>query len=245
MGPEETRRLASDYELGRGVARDFQQAFRLYCLAATQGDVEASYDLGWMYFNGRGVPHDPDLAAGWFKRAADGGDPLSANMLRLLAGAEPREDLSCLRLDSEGKIDRLRVEAWVRFRAPEYGLDPDLVLGVITAESAFDPRAESPKGAKGLMQLMPATAGRFGVRDIWDPADNLHGGMSYLRWLLRYYEGDVTLALAAYNAGEGAVDRHGGVPPYRETRRYLKRITRDYPLTKHPVPEDPRIAMAH
>ena len=124
-------------------------------------------------------------------------------MLRLLARAVPTEDLSCLDLAHGRKPDRLWVEAWVRSRASEYGLDPNLVLGVITAESAFDPQAESPKGAKGLMQLMPATASRFGVRHIWDPADNLQGGMSYLRWLLRHYEGDVSLTLAAYNAGEG------------------------------------------
>ena len=221
-----------------------QYSFRLNCLAATRGDVEASYNLGWMYFNGRGVAHDPDRAAGWFRKAAKKGDPQSVNMLRLLAGAKPREDLSCQRLVRARNADRSWVEDRVRLRAPEYGLDPDLVLRVITAESAFDPVAESPKGASGLMQLMPGTARRFGVGDIWDPAENLDGGMAYLRWLLRYYDGDVSLTLAAYNAGEGAVDRYKGIPPYRETRQYVKRIMEDYPLTTHPVPEGTRTAMA-
>jgi soluble lytic murein transglycosylase-like protein len=75
------------------------------------------------------------------------------------------------------------------------------------------------------MQLIPATAERFGVKDVWDPEDNLRGGMAYLRWLLKRFDGDVKLTLAAYNAGEGAVDRHGGVPPYSETRAYVSRIS--------------------
>jgi soluble lytic murein transglycosylase-like protein len=94
------------------------------------------------------------------------------------------------------------------------------------------------------MQLMPAIAKRFNVDDIWDPEDNLHGGMAYLRWLLRYYKGDVVLTLAAYNAGEGAVDRYSGVPPYQETRQYVKRIAREYPLATHPVPQAVQISLA-
>jgi hypothetical protein len=220
-------------------------SFRANCLAASRGDVEAAHNLGWIYFNGKAVAQDADLAAGWFKKAADRGDPQSANMLRLLARAEPREDDNCRRLLQARNADRGWVEDGVRSRAPDYGLDPELVLAVIAAESAFDPAAESPKGAKGLMQLMPATARRFGVRDIWDPTDNLHGGMAYLRWLLRHYRGDVTLTLAAYNAGEGAVARYGGVPPYQETRHYIRRVRQDYPEASHPVPDaSPRVAGA-
>lgn len=110
--------------------------------------------------------------------------------------------------------------------APQYSLDPNLVLALIEAESSFNPKARSPKNAQGLMQLIPATAKRFGVANPWDPEQNLRGGMAYLRWLLDHFNGDVKLALAGYNAGEKAVERHGGIPPYRETRAYVKRIVK-------------------
>jgi soluble lytic murein transglycosylase-like protein len=118
--------------------------------------------------------------------------------------------------------------------APRYGLDPKLVLAVVSVESAFQADAISSRKAQGLMQLIPATAARFGVRDPFNPVDNLRGGMAYLRWLLTRFKGRVTLALAAYNAGEGAVKRYGGVPPYKETRKYVKKIRALYSATRHP-----------
>ena len=121
-------------------------------------------------------------------------------------------------------ITRREVEMLVKGMAPEFELNPELVLAIIQVESNFNAKAQSPKRAQGLMQLIPATARRFGVTDPWDPRQNLRGGMSYLRWLLKHFNGDVRLALAGYNAGEGAVERHGGVPPYSETQGYLRRI---------------------
>lgn len=118
-------------------------------------------------------------------------------------------------------------EAIVRFVqlvAPEYQLQPHLVLAVMEKESNFDPLAVSPKNAQGLMQLIPDTAARFKVRRITDPTQNIRGGMAYLRWLMAYFEGDVSMVLAAYNAGERAVERYRGVPPYAETRMYVRRI---------------------
>jgi soluble lytic murein transglycosylase-like protein len=112
--------------------------------------------------------------------------------------------------------------------ARRHGLDPALVLAVVAVESGFQPRALSPKGAQGLMQLMPATARELGVSDAFDAEQNLDGGARYLRALLEQSGGDVRLALAAYNAGPGAVKRHGGVPPYRETRQYVEKVMRRY-----------------
>ncbi len=112
--------------------------------------------------------------------------------------------------------------------AHQNGLDPALMHAVISAESSYNPRAVSPAGARGLMQLMPATAQRFGVRDSFDPIANMEGGAKYLRWLLNHFNGNVELALAGYNAGEGAVRRHGGIPPYRETQTYVRRVQQFY-----------------
>ena len=120
------------------------------------------------------------------------------------------------------------VRVLARATAERYGLDPDLVLAVVAVESNFEPRAVSKKGAQGLMQLMPATAGDLGVTDALDPATNLDGGARYLQALLRLYKGDLRKALAAYNAGPGAVARHGGVPPYRETQEYVRKIMKQY-----------------
>jgi soluble lytic murein transglycosylase-like protein len=107
-------------------------------------------------------------------------------------------------------------------------LDPDLVNSVIHAESDFNPHAVSPKGAQGLMQLMPQTASRLGVDNAFDPKANVEGGTQYLRTLLERYHFDLVKALAAYNAGPQRVEQYGGVPPYRETRAYVARIVRDF-----------------
>lgn len=109
----------------------------------------------------------------------------------------------------------------------ETGLPPALIQAVIDIESNRNPTAVSPKGAQGLMQLMPATAKRFGVRDAFEPLQNVRAGSQYLLWLYRRYQ-RWDLALAAYNAGEGTVDRYGRIPPYRETRRYVRKVLKRY-----------------
>lgn len=140
------------------------------------------------------------------------------------------------------QLDRER-QQWaqlVQERAPFHGVDPRLALSLVRAESNFDPRALSPKNAQGLMQLIPATAARFGVRDPLDPRQNIEGGLAYLRWLLNRFDHDVVKAIAAYNAGEGAVDRHKGIPPYPETQAYVERILRFYRSTRHTPPPVPK-----
>ena len=221
------------YEHGEGVPADVTRAIRLYCKAAMRGHAEAQYYLGRVYAHGRGVKRDDPLAAAWFARAASLKHSQARNMLQLLR-ATPKAGVACPtsgstpKSASRGGTPRpapAHVEALVRTLAPEFRLEPALVLAMVQVESNFNAEARSPKNAQGLMQLIPETAERFGVRDVWDPEQNLRGGMAYLRWLLDHFDGDLKLALAGYNAGEGAVQRHQGVPPFTETQDYVRRIT--------------------
>ncbi|MCA1615075.1 MAG: lytic transglycosylase domain-containing protein [Acidobacteria bacterium] len=130
----------------------------------------------------------------------------------------------------DASVDRFIVESSNR-----HGVDPLLIYSIMHRESSFKKFALSYKGARGLMQLMPATAARLGVRDIFDPRQNIEGGVKYMRILLNMFDGDVRLALAGYNAGEGAVLKYGrNVPPYRETQEYVKRISARYALMRDP-----------
>jgi len=127
-------------------------------------------------------------------------------------------------------IDNFIVEAGKR-----NSVDPLLLYSIMHQESSFKPRAMSYKGARGLMQLMPPTAVRFGVTNVWDPKQNIEGGARYMHFLLDLFDGDLTLALAGYNAGEGAVMKYGNrVPPYSETQEYVRRIGRRYSLIRDP-----------
>lgn len=141
-----------------------------------------------------------------------------------------REDDAAARLQRTGpRMAPPEVARLVDTVAPSSGLEPQLLLAVISAESGFRAKAVSPKGAQGLMQLMPATARRLGVTDPFDPEQNVRGGARYLTELMRMFNDDLRLALAAYNAGEGAVMRYGrAVPPYPETRQYVARVMERY-----------------
>lgn len=232
------RREAIVLEHGTGVPRDVEGAIALYCRAARLGDPASAFDVGWMYANARGVPRDDNLAARFFRVAAAGGIVQAENMLRLLGDAPaplpeclvepapapaapetPAPMAATARLNAPRTILDL-----VNKLAPEYRVPVPLVIAIMQAESNYDTVAVSPKNAQGLMQLIPETARRFRVKNAFDPVQNVRGGMAYLRWLLAYFEGEVSLVAAAYNAGERSVERYEGIPPFAETQAYVRRI---------------------
>jgi len=252
--PNDLVAQALAYEHGEGVPKDQLKAAALYCEAARDGDPEAQFSLGWMYANGRGVPRDDAVAASFFALAAAAGHASAVKALGFLGEARgllpgcvhssdplPAPDAHTGAADPFADLPgwKRKIADQVATLAPRYDVDTRLALAVITVESNFEPTARSTKDARGLMQLIPETAARFNVRDSFDVSDNVRGGLSYLRWLLAYYKGYIVLAAAAYNAGEAVVDRYQGIPPYPETREYVRQVLRLYGKTWHPF--DPRI----
>ena len=241
------------YEHGEGVPRNPVLAATLYCKGARQGDAEAQYNLGWMYANGRGVERDDRIAAFFFNAAAEQGLEVAQRMLKVV-GIPAGETPECMRDPALAPTAPSSIDAaqpsvdyraiaprkifdLVMKMAPQYQVEPQLVLAIIAAESNFNSLALSPKNAQGLMQLIPQTSERFNVKNPYDPAQNIRGGLTYLRWLLAYFEGNVALVAAAYNAGEGKVERYLGVPPYQETRAYVQRILKAVGTSAHPFDE--------
>jgi TPR repeat protein len=252
--------LGVKYAHAEGVPRDQQKANQLFCRAAKYGQVDGLFNLGWVYANGRGVARDDGVAAALFKLAAERGHAHASKLLVVVPEKTDVELPACVLPEAlpvaklppvpptvalTGDLPEPRIPMapkeilqLVQRLAPQYEVDSNLALAVIWAESAFNPAALSPARAQGLMQLIPETAERFGVKRPFNPDENLKGGLAYLRWLLAYFEGDVPLVLAAYNAGEGAVEKYRGIPPYNETRDYVKKITAMYQRLTHPYNAD-------
>ena len=171
--------------------------------------VSGTDPVGWFW---AAVPPGRDQTRGRFRRASD-------------AAARPPDGvrLHTPRMETLVGIARAHGAALLRHTAGTR-VSPALALAVIAVESAGRVEARSHANAQGLMQLIPATAERFGVTDAYDPAQNIRGGVTYLDWLIERFDGDAVLALAGYNAGEGAVDKHRGIPPYKETRAYVPKV---------------------
>lgn len=212
-------------------------------------DTDPSDGPAWIYLvGGARVEADnaTESAAGvWYRRGS-----LSVFVERARVDHIEREALESLAASDAHKKERgwttgrPGIDSLIRQSGARYGVDPYLIFCVMEQESHFNPRALSPKGARGLMQLMPGTSARLGVRRPSDPAQNIAGGTRYLRQLLDQFSGRIDLVLASYNAGEGAVMKFGGrVPPYRETRDYVKRISYRYRRSKS-VATAPAVAIS-
>ena len=224
---EPDRRFVSDV-----FARHYDRQVAAYCAAQGPKRADAAYQIGWLLLNAR----QSEPAGAWLQQAAALGHERAAALLDRVPRSGHPPAVSCpapARAPAAAGPARPllapppRTKAIVHKVAPRYGLDPDLVIAVIAVESGFRADAVSPKNARGLMQLIPETAERFAVTDAFDPIQNIRGGARYLSWLLDLFEGDLALALAGYNAGENAVRRYGGVPPFPETRSYVRAV-QDY-----------------
>ncbi|MGE0808529.1 MAG: transglycosylase SLT domain-containing protein [Burkholderiaceae bacterium] len=228
-------RMGWMYANGRGIQRDDAIASTLFRRAAALGS-----DMGARL--GQLIRGDGDKLPACLQPVAIAEPPPAPESEALVApppepivdyGPTPAIEAPAEFRAAPASIDRRKLAQTVVQMAREFRLDPRLVFAVMQAESNFNPQARSTKNAQGLMQLIPETAERFAVRDAFDPIENLRGGMSYLRWLLSYFRGDVVLTLAGYNAGEGAVDKYRGVPPFAETLAYVQRIRALYPHDRH------------
>lgn len=202
----------------KGAVRsvDFRTAAAGAKLDAPAPAAGAKVTRGAVYkFVKNGVTHYTNLRP----RGASGARMLFSYIETCYAcGLRPGVNFGTVALNTQAYSEEIAAAA------REFGVEEALVRAIIHAESAFNPNALSHKGAQGLMQLMPGTAGRFGVANAFAAGENIRGGVQYLSWLLKRFGGNVTLVAAGYNAGEGAVDRHGGVPPYAETQRYVERV---------------------
>ncbi len=233
------------------LARNGPQAIAELCRMARRGDAESQYQLAWLFTHARGDERRDDWASYLFFAAASQGHADAKRMMGAMTWPTAEVPTCLVKSDVVAARPQApsvevkappQIEKLVRRLAPQFQVDPKLALTIISVESNFDSYAVSRSAAMGLMQLIPQTARRFGVKNAFDSQQNIRGGLAYLRWLLAYFEGDVSLVAAAYNAGEGAVDRHRGVPPFDETREYVRRVVARFGNAPHPF--DARVTAA-
>ena len=224
-------------EEGKGFGRNLAQAIALYCDAAMMGSPEGFFRLGRLLATAPVRQRNQSLANAYLALAASLG---SQDALKYYDPAQGNAELGneCSPAAEAGPAQAFNVDAYlarqspskqeiarlIRQVAPRYNVDPRLALAIAMTESNLNANAVSPKNAQGVMQLIPATQERFGVTRPFDAEQNIKGAMAYLRWLEKRFAGDWRLVAAAYNAGEGSVERYGGIPPYAETQQYVRRV---------------------
>lgn len=217
---------------------EYRLAAAMYCEAARFGSAEAHFRAGLLFHLGPAPIRDAGAAKSFLYFAQELGHPRVDPYLKALADV-PIHQPDCLTreeayrelsgFDLASYVQRLPrqsrdIAELVQQLARVYAVPADLAVAIAAVESNFNPLAESPKRARGVMQLIPATAERFGVRNVWSAEENIRGGLQYLRKLMQLFPGKTDWVIAAYNAGEGAVIRHQGIPPYYETRSYVHRV---------------------
>ena len=224
-------------EMGVGLRRNAPLAIRLYCDAAITGSAEGFFRIGRILARGQAHLRNPALANAYLAQAVQLGHHGAIDYFDESVPFAPLDgDCSKLEVapitepfDLDGYLAglspmRRRIADLIRRHATRSGVDVKIALAVAMAESNLDALAVSPKNAQGVMQLIPGTQERFGVTNAFDPESNIRGGLAYLRWLKARFDGDWSLVVAAYNAGEGSVDRYRGIPPFRETQAYVRRV---------------------
>jgi hypothetical protein len=217
--------------------QDIRLALVLYCHAGLSGSAEGYYRIGRIYINGSSDLLDQEKARGYFALAAQLGHERAATFLDNPQTVLPLiNDCAGFERDANGhRFDLVRyvaslpdykqlVAELIRSEARKQHIPVPLALAIACAESNLDARAVSPMNAQGVMQLIPETQQRFGVKKPFDTQQNVRGGLRYLKWLLARFDGNIPHAVAAYNAGEGMVDRYRGIPPFAETQAYVKRV---------------------
>ncbi len=233
-------RVAALLEQGESAEKywgNYELAMALYCDAGRMGSPEGYYRVGLILRRWRRSTSRRRMANAHLALAARLGHQEAVKHYDERVGSAPLGEICRIPHDyvAAGPFNlerhisglspaRRKIAAYIRQAAPIYGVDVRFALGVALAESNLNPRAVSVKNAQGVMQLIPQTQKRFGVKNPFDPKLNVRGGLAYLRWLKKTFKGNLRLVAAAYNAGEGAVRQYGGVPPYPETHQYVRRV---------------------